>query len=67
MLTFSRRLTWRVYNVTHHLPTTSQSMAENVAFTFDLPYPMLKALNDFLDKPENEGEEEEEHVDGKLM
>ena len=47
---------------TRHLPTTSQSMAENVAFTFDLPYPMLKALNDFLDKPENEGEEEEERM-----
>ena len=41
-------------------------MAENVAFTFDLPYPMLKVLNDFLNKPENEGVEEEEHVDDEL-
>ena len=27
---------------------------------------MLKAWNEFLDKPENEGTEEEEHVDGEL-
>ena len=41
-------------------------MAENVSFTFDIPFPMLKAWNEFLDKPENEGTEEEEHVDGEL-
>ena len=48
------------------LKYVSQSMAENVAFTFDIPFPMLKAWNEFLDKPENEGTEEEEHVDGEL-
>ena len=48
------------------LKYVSQFMAENVAFTFDIPFPMLKAWNEFLDKPENEGTEEEEHVDGEL-
>ena len=48
------------------LKYVSQSMAKNVAFTFDIPFPMLKAWNEFLDKPENEGTEEEEHVDGEL-
>ena len=46
------------------LKYVSQSMAENVAFTFDIPFNMLKAWNEFLDKPENE--EEEERVDGEL-
>ena len=41
-------------------------MAKNVAFTFDIPFPMLKAWNEFLDKPKNEEEEEEENVDGEL-
>ena len=48
------------------LKYVSQSMAENVAFTFDIPFPMLKAWNEFLDKPKNEEAEEEEHVDGEL-
>ena len=41
-------------------------MAENVAFPFDIPFPMLKAWNDLLDKPENEEAEEEERMDGEL-
>ena len=48
------------------LKYVSQSMAEKVAFTFDIPFPMLKAWNEFLGKPENEGTEEEENVDGEL-
>ena len=41
-------------------------MVENVAFTFDIPFPLLKAWNEFLDKPENEEAEKEEHVDSEL-
>ena len=47
------------------LKYVSKSMAENVAFTFDIPFPVLKAWNEFLDKPENE-KAEEEHVDDEL-
>ena len=48
------------------LKYVSQSVEDNVALSFDIPFPVLKAWNEFLDKPENEEAEDEEYVNGEL-
>ena len=42
-------------------------LTENTAFAVDIPYPLLKAWNEFLSQtPAEDGEEEEEFVDSEL-